>query len=179
PVIDDQTSGTSQLVRDSWAIAEYLETTYPDNPSLFGGDGGLAVTKFIQSWNDSVLVRGMISLFLLDIHDHLTPEDKVYFRTSREARFKRTLEEVQEGREARLKAFQNSLFPLRLLIKDQPFLGGEQPLYADYIIFGCFQWARVTTDFVMLKSDDPVKAWFDRCLDLHDGLGRSALGYSW
>ena len=29
-------------VVDSWAIAEYLEDTYPDRPSLFGGAGGRA-----------------------------------------------------------------------------------------------------------------------------------------
>jgi hypothetical protein len=28
-----------------------------------------------------------------------------------------------------------------------------------------------------LAADDPVKAWFERCLDLHGGLGRAAPGY--
>ena len=30
-------------VADSWVIANYLEDTYPDHPSLFGGDGGRAM----------------------------------------------------------------------------------------------------------------------------------------
>jgi hypothetical protein len=28
-----------------------------------------------------------------------------------------------------------------------------------------------------LADDDPIKAWFGRCLDLHDGLGRKVPGY--
>eukprot|EP01035_Chromulina_nebulosa_P036369 gene36369-48989_t len=32
-------------VADSWAIATYLEDTYPDRPSLFGGEGGRAMAR--------------------------------------------------------------------------------------------------------------------------------------
>jgi hypothetical protein len=28
-----------------------------------------------------------------------------------------------------------------------------------------------------LEADDPVHAWFERCLDLHGGLGRKQPGY--
>jgi glutathione S-transferase len=53
----------------------------------------------------------------------------------------------------------------------QPFIGGAAPLFADYIVFGAFQFARVVSSFQPLTEDDPVRAWFQRCLDLHDGLG--------
>lgn len=175
PVLDD--NGT--IVVDSWAIAEYLEENYPDRPSLFGGPTGHALTRFYQSWVDTVLARGMFSLIILDIFDHLTPEDKTYFRTSREKRVGRTLEDFQAGRENRLKGFRNSLFPLRITVKQQPFLGGDRPAYADYALFGSFQWARVVSNFPLLETDDPVNGWFQRCLDLYDGQGRSALGYDW
>ena len=56
----------------------------------------------------------------------------------------------------------------------QPFIGGKTPLYPDYIVFGAFQWVRVMSPFKVLDDDDPVAAWFERCLDLHDGLGRTA-----
>jgi hypothetical protein len=29
----------------------------------------------------------------------------------------------------------------------------------------------------VLEADDPVAAWFERCLDLHGGLGRQQAGY--
>src|SRR3954454_21188789 len=42
PVIRDGET----VVFDSWVIAEYLERTYPDRPSLFGGDMGRAHARF-------------------------------------------------------------------------------------------------------------------------------------
>ena len=116
-------------------------------------------------------------MILLDIYDHLMPEDQAYFRASREQRFGRTLEQVQAGREERLEGFTKSLQPLRITLGDAPFLGGEQPRYADYLAFGAFQWARVISPFRILEADDPVHAWFARCLDLHGGLGRKEPGY--
>lgn len=38
PIIQDG----DKTVNDSFAIAQYLERTYPDRPSLFGGPGGAA-----------------------------------------------------------------------------------------------------------------------------------------
>lgn len=173
PAIEDG----GRLIVDSWAIAKHLEETYPDRPSLFGGAGGQAVTRFVQSWCAAVLHAQLIGLIVLDIWEHLVPEDQDYFRTSREQRFGRALEEVQAGREERLDGFKNSLQPLRMTLKDAPFLGGEAPLYADYLAFGAFQWARVISPFRVLEADDPVAAWLERCLDLHGGLGRQQAGY--
>jgi glutathione S-transferase len=173
PVIEDQ----GRAVVDSWAIAQYLEETYPDRPSLFGGPGGEALCRFVQNWCGAVLHAGLIGMILLDIYEHLTPEDRTYFRTSREQRFGRPLEEVQAGREERLEGFRKSLQPLRMTLTDAPFLGGEAPLYADHLAFGAFQWARVISPFRVLEAGDPVHAWFERCLDLYGGIGRQAPGY--
>ena len=173
PAIEDG----PRLIVDSWAIAQYLETTYPERPSLFGGAGGEALTRLVQNWCAAVLHAGLVGMIVRDIFEHLVPEDQVYFRTSREQRFGRTLEEVQAGREARLEGFRTSLQPLRMTLRDAPFLGGAQPLYADYLAFGAFQWARVISPFRVLEADDPVHAWFERCLDRHDGLGRGQAGY--
>ena len=46
PVLVD---GDAQ-VRDSWAIAEYLEEAYPEAPSLFGGAKGQALAHFVSRW---------------------------------------------------------------------------------------------------------------------------------
>ena len=64
-----------------------------------------------------------------------------------------------------------------MTLNDAPFLGGEQPLYADYLVFGAFQWARVISPFRVLEAGDRVSAWFERCLDLHGGVGRQQAGY--
>lgn len=173
PVIED----AGMVIADSAAIADYLEDTYPDRPSLFGGAAGRALTGFIQHWVNLTLQPGLIRLLVYDIYQHLQPEDQAYFRTSRERRFGQTLEQVQAGREQRLDAFRDSLRPLRSTLKRQPFLGGTAPLYADYLVFGAFQWARVISPLRLLAADDPIDSWFQRCLDLYDGLGRRTPGY--
>jgi glutathione S-transferase len=88
-----------------------------------------------------------------------------------------TLEDLVAEREARLPAFRQSLAPLRLTLKAQPFLGGDRPLYADYAVFGPFQWARCISPFAMLAADDPITRWRERLLDAFDGLARTAPGY--
>jgi len=160
------------VVSDSFAIAQYLERQYPDRPSLFGGPGGEATARFVERWCQMVVQAQMLGLVVKDIHDVLAAEDQAYFRASRETRFGKPLEEFVAGREDRLPAFRTTLEPLRSMLSYQPFIGGEAPLFADYIVFGAFQWARVASPFRLLAEDDPVAAWFERCLDLHEGRGR-------
>ncbi|MGH7837282.1 MAG: glutathione S-transferase N-terminal domain-containing protein, partial [Candidatus Binataceae bacterium] len=89
PVIVDE----GQPVVDSWSIAAYLETAYASRPSLFGGAAGQSLARFYNAWADTALQPAMIRFVALDIFNHLAPEDRAYFRQSREARFGVTLEE--------------------------------------------------------------------------------------
>lgn len=164
-------------VNDSWAIAEYLETAYPARPSLFGGASGRALARFHANWSDAFMHLGMIKLVLLDILKHAAPKDRDYFRLSREERFGKTLEDVVADRDKNVLVFRESLLPLRLTLKTQPFLSGEQPLYADYAVFGGFQWCRCVSDFKLLAPDDPIYAWRQRMLGLFDGLAADTKGY--
>jgi glutathione S-transferase len=174
PVIEDG----GRFFADSWTIANYLEEVYPERPSLFGGPTGRALTLVIQNWLGEVIHRGVVELVALDIHDQLGERDKAYFRSSRERRFGRTLEDVQAGRDARVADFRKSLEPLRRTLASQPWLSGEAPLYPDYLVFGALQWPRVVSRFPLLSEDDPVAQWFERSLDLFDRLGRRALPQS-
>lgn len=173
PVIIDG----DRTVHDSSAIADYLDERYPDRPSLYGGAVGRGLARFAQNWTETVVHLGAIRLVLLDIHRHLGPADQAYFRADREKRFNATLEDVVRDREARLPAFRASLDPLRRTVERQNFVSGDAPAYADYIVFGAFQWARAVSDFELLAADDPVRAWRSRILDLFDGLARRAPAY--
>lgn len=167
-----------RAINDSWTIAAYLEDTYPDRPSLFGGEGGRAMGRMINWWGDAVVIPGIVPMILMDIHDHLRPADQAYFRQSREARFKKTLEEMAASRDQDVLTFRKSLDPLRLTLRSQPFLGGEQPNYADYIVFGPFQWARAISGFQLLQPDDPVYVWRGKLLDAFGGMARKSAGYN-
>ena len=107
--------GDSAVV-DSWTIASYLEDTYPDRPSLFGGEGGRAMGRMLNWWGDGV-IAGMAPLIVADIPLNLKPEDAAYFRRSREARFGRPLEEVVASRDKSVEGFRKSLDPLRLTLR--------------------------------------------------------------
>ena len=163
-------------VVDSWTIANYLEDRYPDRPSLFGGEGGRAVGRMLNWWGDGV-IGGIFPLIIADIPLNLKLDDAEYFRRTRETRFKRPLEDIMADRDKAVEGFRKSLDPLRLTLKTQAFLGGAAPNYADYIVFGAFQWARVVSPFKLLAEDDPVYAWRERLLDAFDGLARKSPSY--
>ncbi len=167
PVIVDG----ANVVSDSWKIAQYLEATYPDRPSLFG-DNALPQIRFIQGWTDTILHVGIGRALMADIPAVLHPADVPYFRESREKRFGMTLEAIAADREQRLPDFRRSLQPIRVPLADYPFLGGAAPTYADYIVFGAFQWARCASPFRYLADDDPVLAWCKRIEGLFGGLAR-------
>jgi glutathione S-transferase len=178
PAIEDGSTPTvpllrdgGRLVRDSFDIALYLDEAYPERPSLFGGEGGKAMARFIENWSQSILHTAVTRIAILDIHDLLDPTDQAYFRRSREARLGASLEDVAAAGKAEIEGFASKLQPLRNMLKLQPFIGGEGPLFPDYIVFGALQWLRTTAGTKVLEDDDPVADWFRRCLDLHGGIG--------
>ena len=163
-------------VAESWVIANYLEDHYPDRTSLFGGVQGRALSRLYSTLGDT-LVGGVAPFVLFDVFEHIDVRDKAYFRENREQRFGVPLEAVGGDRDARLPGFRASLAALRLTLKTQPYFGGESPLYADYALFGAFQWARCISPYPLLKADDPVAQWRGRILDAFGGLARSSPGY--
>ena len=168
PVIRDG----ERVLADSFAIALYLDETYPERPTLFAGDGGKAMARFIERWSQLTIHPYVTTAALLDIHAMQDDENAAYFRASREQRLGKPLEAVTAVRDAGLAGFRAALEPLRSMLGYQPFIGGASPLFADYIVFGALQWLRVTAGLSMLSADDPVVAWLDRCLDLHGGRAR-------
>ena len=48
------------MIHDSWAIACHLEDVYTDRPSLFGGENGRALARFINLWSDEFLYLSRI-----------------------------------------------------------------------------------------------------------------------
>ncbi|HEV2099351.1 MAG TPA: glutathione S-transferase C-terminal domain-containing protein, partial [Stellaceae bacterium] len=82
-----------------------------------------------------------------------------------------------EDRETQLPGFRDSLAPLRRTVERQAYLCGAAPAYADYVVFGAFQWARAISDFELLAAADPVAAWRGRMLDAFGGFARKNPAY--
>ncbi|UUX50760.1 glutathione S-transferase N-terminal domain-containing protein [Nisaea acidiphila] len=168
PVLKD----ADTVVCDSWDIACYLEDTYPDAPSLFGGEAGRGGALFVTEWANRTITPLIAGLIVHDVLLACDERDKDYFRESREARFGRKLEEVQAGREERLPDLHKALAPARGVIEKQPYLGGTGPSYADYALFGTLMWARISSPFELLSEEDPLWGWRERLLDAHGGAAR-------
>jgi len=167
-----------RTVTDSWQIANYLEETYPDKPSLFGDSATHALTRFIKHWDETVLPPLLFPLVILDIFSNLHEKDKDYFRSTREAKLGKSLEEFADcDQMVSLEVFRKALTPLRATVQETPFLGGDRPRFADYIVFARFQFARCMSPVKLLDPDDPVYGWRERVLDAFEGAAREALAY--
>lgn len=169
PVLDD---GKNSVV-DSFAIARYLEATYPE-PSLFGGAVAFAQAPLLNRWIDQTMVMGIAPLVLTDIYACLDAADQTYFRDSREKRFGCSLEDVMIGRDENRDRFRKSLAPLRLVLENSPYLSGAAPHWLDYAVFGTLMWPHVVSDYQLLATDDPLFGWRERMFDLFDAEPRRA-----
>ena len=173
PVLEN----AGEFIEDSWRIAQYLEPRAADR-SLFPDPSSRVYGRFTEHW-----VTGLFSqigrIVVPDIFDLVADEDHPYFEESRERWLGRPIETLRINREQELPDFRGRLEPIRRLLLEQPFLNGTDPGYPDYQMFGALQWARVTCAIPLVASDDPVYDWFQRCLDLYDGLGRREPGYEW
>lgn len=169
PVLQDGAT----MVFDSWRIAEHLEAQRPDGPSLFGGTGGRELSRFFNAWVDRAILPLIAPALALRIVECVEADDAAHLRAGFEKGFGKPIEALFERRDESLARFARALDPLRAQLKNQPFVGGSSPLYADYVAASPLQWARVTCPEPVLPADDPLHAWFGRVLDLHGGLGRA------
>ncbi|MDP9009460.1 MAG: glutathione S-transferase N-terminal domain-containing protein [Pseudomonadota bacterium] len=161
------------VLAESWDIAEYLDRAFPDRPPLFASPGELAMIRLTDAWFMNEVLRKMFRLYVKDVHDAARPQDRPYFRTSREKNMKgKTLESFTADRASYLPALRASLQPLRTQLQKFPFLGGSAPNFADYIAFGSFYWAASAGTMPMLECDDTLRDWLDRGFNLYGGIAR-------
>jgi glutathione S-transferase len=170
PVIRDGDT----IVHDSWSIAEYLDKTYPDRPMLMDGEQGHALASFARHYTQNVISGILFKAVILDLYKIIDPGDRPYFRESREKRLGMTLEQFHIGPDVARTQMAQALSPLRALLKEQPFVNGRHPAFADYCVFGAFMWARNSSTVETLAEDDTTFAWRERMLDLFDGLARKS-----
>ncbi|KAJ9078839.1 hypothetical protein DSO57_1002469 [Entomophthora muscae] len=153
-----------KIFYESFDIAVELEKRYP-TPQLF--PNGLTNAKFYEAY----FIAHLIPVFKRVIPNMLpafNEEDRVIFRESREASFKKTLEEFV-GDIGSLKSAADLCFdPLRAALKHGAYLEGDHFSYSDVIFLGGFQWIKTTTpaDFKLYVSkhhDRVLKEWYSKC----------------
>ncbi|WP_421998197.1 glutathione S-transferase N-terminal domain-containing protein [Reyranella sp.] len=163
------------VVKDSWAIARHLDAAYPDK-KLFPDEAALAYAQFVAGWVDTAVQPALFPIIVGDLYGRVRKEDQPYFAETRGKRLGTTdfAGFQAKARDKGVPAFRAVLEPARRMLRERPFLGGTQPAYPDFALIGAFLWARVASPLELLEADDPVAAWRERMLDLHDGMGRKA-----
>ena len=169
PVIRDGDT----VVEESFEIAKYLDEKYPTEHQLIP-QGSAELTQFFINWSQTQLHSEVVKICLLDIYETLAPEDQAFFRSSREKLFGCTLEEFSQKFPKDNAGLTKALTPAALTLKKQTFIGGDKPIFADYVMFGALQWLNVVYPDDAIMPDGPVGVWFNRLLDMYDGLGRKA-----
>ena len=120
----------------------------------------------------------MLRVIVADVVVHLHERDRAYFRETRERRLGASIEDVATDRAGNLDRLRTALQTLRLTLAINPYVGGGEPNFADHIVFGAFQWARVCSDIPLVEPHDPVCEWRQRMLDAYDGLAAKAVACS-
>ncbi|MBS0242086.1 MAG: glutathione S-transferase N-terminal domain-containing protein [Proteobacteria bacterium] len=173
PIIADD----GKVVHETWDIACYLEDRFPDRPSLFGGDIGRGLARFMNGWSDTVLGPPLRLVIYADFPAVLDAGDRDYFRSTREKALGMTLEAACADPEAKLAAFQQACTPLERALSVQPYISGKAPAYADYIVFSLFQMARLGCRKDVASKGSAIADWRSRMVGLYDNLGDRFPGY--
>ena len=150
------------IISDSFQIAEYIDDLAPDAPKLFGSEDTKALCRFVEAWTYSALHPGIVRMVVKDIHDILDDENKEYFRSTRESAMKSTLEAMHAERDDYRVAFQKNLLALDLMLRGQPFIGGKEPNYADFIVYGSLKWPAECSDYDVLPNKQRIREWYER-----------------
>jgi glutathione S-transferase len=161
------------VVRDSWAIAEYLEKQYPDRPTLFGGETGQALARLVNNWVDRTLLTIAFPLLACDALAVQDAADRAYFGAAIERFTGLTAAALKEHQPRNAERLSKAVEPARATLKRQRFLSGTSPGYADFSVFSIYQWARIVSPLDLLADDPVMRAWFDSLLDLNGGFARA------
>ena len=159
---------------DSWEIADYLDATYTDAPSLMADKAARARARFVAEWCNRTLFATLRPLAVAAVFDIIAAKDRDYFRQSREQALGDKIENISKDFAAEAVVMNKTLAPAESALGDAPFFGGETPDFADYVLFGTLMWPYTVCTQNPIDMQTNVGAWFGRLLDLHNGYARSA-----
>ncbi|EIN07718.1 hypothetical protein PUNSTDRAFT_114205 [Punctularia strigosozonata HHB-11173 SS5] len=145
PVIHDLSTG--KVVSDSWAIAEYLDETYPDRPTVLPKPTRGLQSYFVATARDAI-IGDLANIVVFSTYKHLRPRGQDYFRATREKLFGRKLEDFPQGEQllphwAKLEAgFGKFADAIKKNGEGSQFITGDTISFADLVLAGWLIWLR-------------------------------------
>ena len=157
------------LVRDSGAIVEWLEDKHPQSPLVHDS----AKVERVKEIAMGGLMGGMFGLSILHIVNAIAPEDKDYFRTSREERFGMSLEDIAANPDARAN-LESALAKLESELGSNSWFGGQSPDLGDYYVASILMWRHSVTQKKEYDVPASIAAWFERMKGHFNGYAAAA-----
>lgn len=149
---------------NSDAIAAHLDETVPGGPQLVA-DGAQAAGAELER----ELGSRIGPLVAADYLRRLDPEDRAYFKQSREARFGRTFEELETLRAGLELDLAFSLGRLEPRLEEYRYLGGDEFSWLDIVAYTYIAWIGFASPRSMPELVNPIRTWFER----HDAEWRA------
>ncbi|KAI9094042.1 glutathione S-transferase [Phlyctochytrium arcticum] len=199
PTIEIPSSG--QLVTDSYRIAQWLEESYPDAPSLFSGDG--RSTREVSKSDPQITTLGKSYARMMDLglgasdpqwaiwFDLFFPEilrlnekDGVpglhaYFSSDDRLGPNGAARLLALDRSELTTRAQHTVLPFITILKERPgeYLQGRMPGYVDYVVFGRYAYGRLLNAQLNRKvweeQAPELAGWVDQMCALYGGHAAS------
>ena len=180
-----------RFIYDSFRIAEWLEETYPDAPSLFTGDGqssrmanpdhvntGKSYARLIDLGLGASVSEWAVwyDLFFPQLDSLITGDELRAYFTSDDRLGPQGYQKLlaRDYQELKRRAKMN-VQPLVQLLNERPgeYFQGQYPGQVDYIIFGRYAFCRMLdvplTKEIWNDQGEELNKWIDRISNLYDG----------
>lgn len=147
--------GASRLT-DSEAIVRYLDAVQPKRPVFRDEDRHFdltAVERELGTRAGKVIAPWFI--------DRLCPEDRDYYRTSREERYGMTFAELVAHRSAAELDLAFSVGRVAAKLERTPFFSGSEPGFADAVIYGYLLWIELADPSAMPELPADMAVWYE------------------
>ncbi|KAF9438360.1 hypothetical protein BGZ76_008390 [Entomortierella beljakovae] len=158
PTVPTLQIGENQGLQDSLGIAEYLEKTYPDRPTIFGKTTSEKnLQKFFESYVSSRLHPAIQRLVFIEMYEAQDADNASYFKTSREKGGK-TLEELGGDKAQNYKELKENLGLIHTALRSGEWVAGSEPGWADFTLIAAFIWFN---SFSPQKFEESILDAFD------------------
>ena len=149
------------FVSDSWKIINWLDDNF-EEPKLFINETSKNFSYFLHLWTSRQLIPILFKIIAHEIPNILQGDDLDYYLITREELIKGPISKFKPIIPKTIKKFRNLINPMRLLIKKNGFISGNNPGIEDFIFFGIFKWVYTCSSCKLLETEDEVYQWYKR-----------------